>query len=398
MLKLNSTTSSGSIPPIHNSLFSFSDNLNNHPVSSIENTSAYMIGKNIVRPAIDELQSIWIALRPSGQFFKASWNILKNTTTQIFHAKVFSGVTTSTLSDQELTPINADLKDLKISSQSCHDHYLGLENFQIVTHDKLLEIFEVENVIGEGSDSRVFKVRNKINGCSYAMVKRHALSSVDQFELSQLFFNQMLKIQDGNPHIAKIYKILTLKFKNVSQSDSDWINSLSVPEKGQLIIDKHKNNPDAQDNYLEVFIQELGESNLESTQFKQLNIDPLELHIQRSFSINKLIDDGIALKDINTIWIKNDSPYVQFAYPYKDSYIYLSNKIIVKLFDYSHWDLISTVKLFDYSFYEMIYNKKNSWLQNTKKRFDLTDDEIFAKYGKKPANVSEADILYLKFN
>lgn len=240
----------------------------------------------------------------------------------------------------------------QVCSISCseEDHF-GIPILGTMKHNELLNKFENLGVLGSGGDAVVFKIRNRCSEKIYAMSIEYDRRRTN-LNNRRNFFEQILKIQDKNPHLAKSFAVFWLENKNYpfSGAAKKGISPYEKLKSGQFIHTDYEDDPEANTYYREVIIKELGMGEVESPEFKKLESDPLVSMIQRGFNNYLLNCYGICSNDgkpRNHVWKPIEEEYFNgralkkfdfWHYQFGDYHLYLPRpEFIIKRIDFSRW-------------------------------------------------------------
>ncbi len=279
-------------------------------------------------------------------------------------------------------------------SFSCsEDDHFGIPILGTITHNELLNKFENLGVLGSGGDAVVFKIRNICSRKIYAMSIEYDMRQSNLYNRRN-FFEQILKIQDKNPHLAKSFAVFWLENKNYpfSGASKKGISPYEKLKNGEFIPTDYEDDPEANTYYREVIIKELGVGELESPEFKKLETDPLVSMVQRGFNNYLLNCYGICSIDgklRNHIWKPiegeyfNGNPLKKFHfwhYQFDGYHLYLPRpEFIIKRIDFSKWVTCNQS------------DDASGWLKYIASSERLTIDDILNRYPK--PNIQDIEIL-----
>lgn len=347
--------------------------------NDIKKTPGYLIGKHVVRPMIRDIGT------------GAEWA-----------RQAFLNFYSREIAPIFASPIEIPPNFVRLEEGVPVPYWRERNHFDIplqtqISHSRLLEKFKKIAHIGGGGDASVYKVRDKSTGKLYAMTVRHEMRRLSLGSETELF-ERIMKVQNRNPHLAKTFAAFWLEIKNYPYSGGEkrGVLPFSDLKEGEFTRTDFENDPDAKTYYRQVLVLELGLGDLESTAFRELKADPLDVGVQICFNNYQLDRAGIIPSDQkwrNYIWTSLEGQYFKgklvenyafFHYQFGEYHLYLKNPgFLVKRVDLTEWALSDPV------------DNPLGYLEAFAASEQLSLSDLLTRYSK-PEGVSDGAILEMQ--
>ena len=227
---------------------------------------------------------------------------------------------------------------------------------EIIPQSQLLDSFEVIRFIASGGEANAWEVQNKRIGNRYALIVEHEMCLRTRQDKKKELVEHLLRNQQYNPHIAKIYGYFWIRNPNyplnVNKNEKEGVLAfkLSNIKSNHVLDNTYESDPNATPYRHAAWILELGLGNLESQSFNNLGMDFTTLQLSKALNMHSLYNDSILTcdeKERNYIYIETSSQsyngkrmneYDFWRYTIGSHLIYLPKQShIIKRVDYTGW-------------------------------------------------------------